>query len=458
MAETVGFALKRRAINAGLWSVAGYGVGQIIRFASNLLFTHLLVPEVFGVMAIAYILMSGIAMFTDVGIKQNIVRRAEGMDSKFVNTAWSIQNIRGSLLWLIALAVSLIVYLANYLNLVPRDSVYANPVLPQIIAVVSLTAVMAGFESTKTSEASRNLAIGRITQIEIVSQIAGLLAMLILVSIHRSIWVLVAGAICSTTVAVVLSHVWLPGISNRWEWDKAALHEILSFGKWIFVSSIVGFLAISGDRLILGGLVDSTTLGIYSIAFLMFGSVEQLLSKVVGSIAFPAISQIVRDRPHHVKINYYKILTTLATFAYVSSGILIVSGQSIVELLYDHRYWPAGWMLQILAVGLVAIPSQIAAQYFLAIGRPDISFRVISARLLTLAALVPLGFLSFGVVGALWGVVASRFICVPVLMFYSVKAGLIDARKEFALLPLVVLGMCLGEILVLGISQWGRLH
>src|SRR5262245_29431293 len=38
-----------RVLSAGIWSLAGLGLGQTIRFGSNLLMTRLLVPEMFGV-------------------------------------------------------------------------------------------------------------------------------------------------------------------------------------------------------------------------------------------------------------------------------------------------------------------------------------------------------------------------------------------------------------------------
>ena len=111
--------------------------------------------------------------------------------------------------------------------------------------------------------------------------------------IDRSIWALVGGAICSAVVRVILSHAWLPGTSNRWQWDKLAFREIVHFGKWMFLSSILGFLVNSGDRLLLGGLISSNELGIFSIAYLIPNSVEQIPTKIMADVSFPALSEVV---------------------------------------------------------------------------------------------------------------------------------------------------------------------
>ena len=358
--------------------MAGFGLGQAIRLGGNLVMTRLLVPEMFGVMAIATMVMYGLALFSDIGLRQNVVQSKRGNDAAFLNTAWAIQIFRGLLIWFFALGVSLLVVVANRIGMVPADSVYAEPSLPYVIAVLSIIAVISCFDSTKLAEASRNLSLGRVTQIEISSQVAGLLCMFGWVSIDRSIWALVAGSLCSALVTAILSHVWLPGVANRWQWDDTAFREIIHFGKWIFLSSILGFLVNSGDRILLGGLVSTSTLGVYAIAFLIFKTVDQILAKVISSVSFPALSEVVRERPADLKSTYYRFHVIIASFTYLCAGILMVSGQTLIGLLYDPRYAQAGWMLEILAACLLTVPFRVATQCFLALGMARLLTQIIS--------------------------------------------------------------------------------
>ncbi len=141
--------LLQRALWAGGWTIAGQGAGQLIRLAGNLIMTRLLVPEMFGVMAIATMVTVVLWLLSDLGIRQNIVQSDRGEDAAFLDTAWVIQITRGWVQWLAALILSLALYLANAAYWLPADSVYVAPVLPWVIAVVSLTAVIQGFQSTK---------------------------------------------------------------------------------------------------------------------------------------------------------------------------------------------------------------------------------------------------------------------------------------------------------------------
>ncbi len=402
------FSLKRRILSAGSWSLAGYTLSYPLRLASSLVMTRLLVPQMFGVMAIAMMVMTGLAMFSDLGLTQNIVQSKRGGDPAYLNTAWTIQIMRGLLLWLLALCISLLVFAANQVGLAPKASVYADPYLPYVIAAVSGSAVISGFRSTKVSEASRHLSLGRITQIQLASQIVGLICMIGWTLIERSIWALVAGFICSSLVSTLLSHAWLPGVANRWHWDRSAFHEIIHFGKWMFLSSILGFFANNADSMLLGGYVDSATLGLYSIASTISGAVAQILNKLISDVSFSALSEVARERSLELKRSLYRFHVLTASFAYFCAGGLIVSGNTLIRLLYDRRYAPAGWMVEILAVGLLSVPFNLAIYALLARGMPKIFANLIAIRVAVILALIPLGFHFFGVLGALWAIVASN--------------------------------------------------
>jgi O-antigen/teichoic acid export membrane protein len=431
-------------LNAGAWSIAGYGLNQAIRFGSNLLLTRLLAPEAFGVMAIAFLVLTCLAMFSDLGLNINVIQSPRGRDHAFLNTVWAVQLIRGLLLWAVALCVSLILFPAGHSGFIPRDSVYADPRLPYVIAAVSLTALLAGAQSTRVFEARRNLAVGRISRIEIVSQLAGLFCMLAWLAFDHSVWALVAGTVVSAFVTTVLSHVWLPGTANRWGWDKSAFDEVIKFGKWIFLSSITGFLVGNGDRFLLAGLIGATSFGVYVIAFLVYSTIDLVLGRMIADVSFPALSEIARERRADLKTGYYRFYVALAAFAYFASGCLMASGQALITLLYDPRYHDAGWMLQILAAALLTIPSRLAAQCFLVLGVSRIFSHIQATRLVVLYACLPAGLHFFGLAGALWGIVLAHFSTLPVVIVYMVKHELYDLRKEIVLLPIVVLGAMFG--------------
>jgi O-antigen/teichoic acid export membrane protein len=444
-------ALKQRVLAAGAWSLAGYAVSQVIRFGSNLLMTRLLVPEMFGVMAIATIVMVGLAMFSDLGLRQSIVQSRRGNDPAFLNTAWALQILRGFLLWAIALVIAGVLYFADRAGVVSAGSVYADPYLPRVIAALSFGAIIGGFATTKSAEASRNLALGRLTQIELAAQVAGLSAMLAWAAFDRSAWVLVVGGLTATAVSTAAGHTFLPGTANRWQWDKGAVTELVGFGKWIFASSILGFVVVNADRLMLGAMVDTTTFGICVIAFLMVGVIELVVQRLMGGVALSALSEVVR-RGGDVRGAYYRLHAPIAAIAYFGAGLLMTSGQALVGVLYDHRYADAGWMLQILAATLLMAPFGIAVQAYLGLGRPELHSRILFVRLVALFIAMPSGFHLFGLPGALWGAVLSQFASLPMFICYNVGRAIFDLSREVLLLPAALVGAAIGKLIVLVVA------
>src|SRR5712691_949327 len=145
--------LKQRVLRAGGWSLAGYGLSQMLRLCSSLVMTRLLVPEMFGVMAIATMVTVILALLSDFGLAQNIVQSPRGDDPEFLDTAWVVPILRGGVLWLAALLLSIALYFANLRGMLPANSVYSSPVLPLVIAVSSFSAIISGFASTRMSTA-----------------------------------------------------------------------------------------------------------------------------------------------------------------------------------------------------------------------------------------------------------------------------------------------------------------
>jgi O-antigen/teichoic acid export membrane protein len=437
-------SLKRRVFRAGAWSLFGYGISAALRFGSNLLMTRLLAPEMFGVMSIAITVMVGLAMFSDVGLKQNVVQSGRGKEPLFLNTAWVTQIVRGFVLWFLAVVVALLLTAANQGGLLASWSIYASPELPYVIVVAAMTAVLAGFESTKLFEASRGLSLGRVTSIDIIAQLVGLGCMLAWVVVDRSIWVLVAGGIASGVARAILSHVWLSGTPNRFVWDPSSFSEIVKFGRWIFLSSILGFFVLNGDRLQIAGFVDGRVFGVYVIAALTYGAVEQVLTKIISDVSFPALSEVVRERDRELKAKYYQFRLLISSFANVVVGVLVVSGSALVATLYDERYAQAGWMLQALALCLLVTPFQVTAQALVALGYSKVLSNLAMVRFIALFMFLPIGFYLGDIQGAIFGIVLSRASTLPLTFYYKAKHHLLDLWIEVGLLLPIGLGVLIG--------------
>jgi O-antigen/teichoic acid export membrane protein len=439
--------LKQRVLRAGGWTVAGYGLSQVIRLGSNLLMTRLLIPEMFGIMAIATMVAVIISLLSDIGLNQNIVQSQRGDDPAFLDTAWVVSIVRGGVLWSIALLLSSALHFANLGGMFPAKSVYASSVLPLVIAVSSFAAVIYGFQSTKIATAHRRFDQKRLTQIELISQLAGLVVMIVIGVTSRSIWALVAGGLVAVLTATALSHTWMGGHPNRFRWEKNALRELISFGKWIFVSSAVYVLAVNGDRLLLGGFIEVDILGMYAIALLIVGAIEGVMNRLLATISLPALSEVARNDPSKLREVYYKLRVPGDLLLLFLTGLLFAVGQLVIDLLYDPRYSAAGGMLQVLALSLFTVRYGVAHHAYLAVGKPHYLAVINAARFVSLYALVPPLFYLAGTQAAIWGIALHSLATVPFIYGFNARLGLIDIRRELMVLVALPVGFLCGASL-----------
>ncbi len=424
-------SLRERAFRASAWTVGGHMASQGLRLGGNLVMTRLLVPEMFGIMALANIFYIGLALFSDLGLRANIIQSRRGDDPVFLNTVWTVQIIRGLIIWLLAIGLAVAIEVMNNAQFWEPHSVYATSVLPYVIGIIAFNAVISGFNSTNLATANRSMMLGLITRVELLSQLAGLVFMICWAVIDRSIWALVAGSLFSNTTKMVCSHVIVPGIRNKISWDSKSFYEVLHFGKWIFLASILGFLAANGDRLVLADLVDSTVLGLYAIAMLMTNSMRGIFWKLIGKVALPAFSEIVRDRPDDLLRAYYKIRLPIDAVSLLGAGFLFMTGHYLIEILYDDRYLQAGRMLEILSLSLFMERFSLTGNCFMALGKPKLLVPLIVVKVAMIFLFVPIAYSTFGLEAALWVIAGSALPALPIFFYFKSRYKLLSWKREF---------------------------
>jgi O-antigen/teichoic acid export membrane protein len=393
------------AVRGSIWTIGGYAAGQIVRFVSNLILTRLLFPEVFGLMALVNIFIQGLAMFSDIGVGPAIVQSPRGDDPKFLNTAWTIQAARGAILWLCSWVVAW-----------PVAAFYDQPVLGWLIPAAAFGAVVAGFEATSVHTVQRHLRFERLTIVDLASQVLGIVCTVLFVLVDRSVygpqhpsavWGVVGGGLLSATMHMVLSHTALPGIRHRFFIDRVALKALLTFGRWIFVSTVLTFLASQTDRLLFGKLVPFDLFGVYSIAAMLAALPTLAVVKVGATVVFPAYSRLAGREDFKNVYPRVRLPLLLAGGAIVTA--LIACGPFLIRILYDNRYAQAGWILQLSAAAawfqILECTNGVA---LLAQGRVSWVAAGNAAKLVGLSVFLPLGFKLGGFPGAIVGLILAQ--------------------------------------------------
>ena len=392
-------------------------------------------------------------MFSDLGIVQNIIQSKRGAEKFYIDTAWSIQVIRGGVICILILLISFLLDYFNSIALFSDKSVYSDPELPLLLAVMSITGLIAGFNSLNIALQNRNLKLKKIVIIEVVSQLMGLIIMIVLAWYYRNIWSLVFGTIISAIVKMALSHHHTFGAKANFAWDKEAVREIFHFGKWIFGSSIFTFLSAQGDRLLLGGLISPRELGIYTIAFFLAMAFKEVIRKVMTSVFYPALSEVVRTRRSELKAIYYQMRQKLDIVVMLGVGLMATCGHLIIEFLYDDRYSNAGWMLEILSLSFVFLGTTMAGVVLMALGNSKSIMVMTAASTLFLFVSLPVAFHFWGLYGAVVAIALKSLIEIPIIFYMMKQYDLLSWFDEFKMWPILLITYTAGHYFSLYIAS-----
>lgn len=406
-------SLKQMALRAASWSIGGRFIGQALRLLSNIVLARLLFPEAFGLMAIVAVFLYGLKMFSDLGIGPSIVYDARGEDDAFLDTAWTIQIVRGAIITAGALLIAW-----------PVAQIYGEPQLTSLLVAAGFMGIIQGFESTSLYTEQRKLMLGRIIKLELTEQILKFVVMVGWALLSPTVWALVGGSLFGITSKTILSHYYLPRRRHRLHWEPDAVRSVFHFGSWIFLSSIFTFVGVQGDRLLLGYYLGVALLGVYHVATRFTESLGTLQGRLTRSVFFPVFSETFRSEPQYLVKRYYKTRLYMDLLFLSLAGVLGGAGGLIIGLLYDVRYAEAGWILQALsiqvAMNIILTPAETL---LFSIGKTFYAFARSFSKAVWILAGIPLSWHLAGLPGVVWCVALAEF---PVL--FVIWSGLVKER------------------------------
>ncbi len=428
----------RVLLRGAVWTIGAFGAGQIIRLGTNIILARLLAPQLFGLMLIVSTVRFGIELMSDIGIGQNIIYSPNANEPDFYNTAWSLQLIRSVGLFLLIVAVSS-----------PLAHFYDSPILVYLLPVTGIMTLLGGLTSVGPQIVQKRLQFSRLNLFQLTITIVSSVLYILVVYIRPTIWGMVLGNILGSASTAIGSYFILPEIKQRFYIARRFFNEIIHFGKWITLSSVVYFLSMNSDRLYFAKVVPLELLGIYGIARSISELLSLMAARLGNGVVFPFVASHSNTPRPHLRGEVAPIRGKFLLLAALGCSLFVVTADFAIKIFYDQRYQAAGWMLPILAVGSwFSIMASLNELTLLGLGAP--SFMAISNSLKFVLLLVglPLSFATFGLVGAVLAlplIEACRYI--PIYIGQR-RHGFSFGRQDVSI--------TIAMVLLIGFLEWLR--
>jgi O-antigen/teichoic acid export membrane protein len=404
-------------LRAGTWSGIGYVASQALRMLATLVLTRLLAgPEAFGAIGLVGVFLAGLAMFSELGITANVVQHARGDAPRFLNTAYSIQAVRGLAIWLIAI-------IAAY----PLSVFYKQPEILPLLVAAGLSELIRGLTSTAAWTLTRNVNLRDITLLTVASEFVAAAVSIGWAMVAPSAWALVARTLVSAIVYAAGSH-FIARPRVRFEWDRESARDLLHFGGWISLSTAAYFLSGQGERLILGKFITLAELGCFSLAVMIVSMPGGGISQLVNQIFLPVLSQSVRTSEASAIKDFQRARRIFALLGVISASGFLALGRPFVTLLLPSKYAMAGWMVQVLGVKVALdVFASPATAVVLAYGKSAYSAYASCVRLVCMVAGLWVAIKYFGIQQAVISLVIAQAIS-----YFPVIFGISRTLPEIA--------------------------
>lgn len=391
-------SLRQRTVSGLGWSGATQILGLALQFATSVLLARLLGPVEFGLVG-AIVVFTGFATaLVDLGLGASLIQKQAGTERHLYSAFW-LNVAAGAVLAVLVVASGPI--LASF---------FGDPRIAPLAMCMSATLVLGALNVVPNALLEKSLAFRSRFWIEAIAiGSSGSLAVA-LASAGAGAWSLVAQAVglaAAKAIATWRLSRWRP----RWVFDRAAILELLSFGRPLMAFNAIIYWSSNFDKVVVGRLIGTGDLGTYNLADRLMRIPLTGITGVTQAVMFPALSTL-RDDTERVRRIYLRANRMIALVSFPAMLGLSVLADPVILFVFGSAWEPAAGILGVLCfAGLAQSVYNTASWIFLSQARPDILFRlgVYTTAIRIAGALVGM---RWGVLGIATAYVLGGYACI----------------------------------------------
>ena len=400
------------------WMV-GARIGlRFIGLISTIILARVLVPEDFGLVAVAMLIYSLVEFLGEFGFDVALIA-FQRSDRKYYDTAWSLSIIRSLAVAVILLAVAS-----------PTSVLFEDERLVLIIACLSLVSVVTGFENIGIVDFRMKLQLRREFVFLICTKCISFTVTIAIALLLKNYWALVIGIFSERAARVVFSYVFHP---FRPRWSLSEWRPLVNFSKWLLIKNIFEFHNNRIDSAIIGKISGSQSLGLYTVAYEIANLPTTQLAWPIARAIYPGYAMIAHDRERLVE-SYINVLSILLLFSLPAGVGISLTAELIVNVVLGPKWVDAIPLLEILAIyGVFRVGAVCSGDLLIAMGRPRMRAFIELANALILLPMLIIGVQQAGAYGVAWAmtsVAAVVFILSNGVALYLLSVPLMKVVRQ----------------------------
>lgn len=330
-------SLKQKTISGLFWQFSQKAVGQVVSFAISVVLARLLMPEEFGVVALAGMFTVLIGIFIDCGYGNALVQKKEADDIDFSTIFWA-QTIFASIVY------ALLFFIAPWLS-----DIFHTPKLCAVVRVLGLGMILGTFGGIQNVVVTRRMAFKVYFYMTLIGTAFSGGIGIFLAYEGWGVWALVFQGLAATiinTITVFVQVRWIPKLI----FSKERFKEIFGISSKFMLSGLIGTAF---------GQLKGYTIGLKympsDLAFYNRGEgVPQIFTRnidaSINSVLFPVFSKLQDDKAA-VKSAMRRAMKTSSFLLFpILLGLAAIS-ENLVYILYTEKWAACIPFMQAFCIG-----------------------------------------------------------------------------------------------------------
>lgn len=345
------------------WRLAERFGAQGVALVVSIILARLLVPEVYGTIALVTVFTQILNVFVDSGFGNALIQKKDADDLDF------------STVFYFNVAVCLLLYAGVFLAAPWIARFYNDLALTPVVRVLSLTLIISGVKNVQQAYVSRTMQFKRFFFATLGGTIGAAVIGIVMAYFGFGVWALVAQQIFNATVDTLILWItvkWRP----KWMFSWQRLKGLFSFGWKLLASSLLDTVYSDLRQLIIGKLYTSSDLAQYNRGKQLPDLLVNNIDTSINSVLLPAMSQVQDDSARVKSMTRRAMKTSTYVIAPIMMG-LAFTAEFVIRLLLTEKWMPCVPFLRIFCITYLFYPVHTAnLNAIKAMGRSDLFLKL----------------------------------------------------------------------------------
>ncbi len=392
-------ALDKKITKGVGWTSFATFSNQGLRLLLKLVLAKLLLPEHYGLIGMATVFISFVSLISELGMGAALIQKSkEQINERYYSTAFWTN-----------LSVSIAGFLIITAAVAPLAAwFYGEAILIKLIPVLAVPVILDSLYLIPRVKLSRELNFKPQAIREIISVLIAAVVSIYLASQGFGVWSLAFNGIITSLVSIVLYYY-----STRWTpafiFDRLAFKSLFGFGGYVMVENIFGFFTANIDYILIGKLIGSSALGVYTLGFILTDTFRKQFLSILTKVLYPAYSSIQQDR-EQLKKYYLNVIRLNGFCLFPIMVFLFAMAEPVIIYGFGQKWAAAVFPLRMLSLAVIVhVIGGTMTTVMRSIGRADLIMKlnIFTTIFITVPA-ITLGAILYGINGVAVGVLANK--------------------------------------------------